>query len=170
VEIEGFAQFVAVRYAELLRTAYLLTGAPHAAEDLLQSCLLKVMPRWDEIEDPVSYLRRAMVNQRTSRWRRLRRELLSERIPDTVVPDPAGGLADRTTLLAGLAGLPERMRAVVVLRYWEDLSEAETADLLRCSTGTVKSQASRGLARLRAYLGEPAADAVEAAAVKGSER
>jgi RNA polymerase sigma-70 factor (sigma-E family) len=172
VEIEGFAQFVAVRYAELLRTAYLLTGSPHAAEDLLQSCLLKVMPRWDEIEDPVSYLRRAMVNQRTSRWRRLRRELLSERIPDTVVPDPAGGLADRTTLLAGLAGLPERMRAVVVLRYWEDLSEAETAELLRCSTGTVKSQASRGLARLRAFLGDPMADApaVQAAAVKGREQ
>ena len=153
--IEGFAQFVAVRYAELLSTAYLLTGSPYAAEDLVQTCLLKVMPRWEHVNDPISYLRRVMVNQRTSRWRGLRRELLSAQPPDSRVPDPAGGLADRTTLVAALARLPKRMRAVLVLRYWEDLSEVETADLLGCSVGTVKSQASRGLARLRTLLSEP---------------
>ena len=155
MENEGFAQFVAVRYAELARTAYLLTGSPHAAEDLVQSCLLKVMARWEDIDDPMAYLRRAMVNQRISLWRRLQRELLSARPPDTVVSDPAGGLADRTTLVAELARLPKQMRAVLVLRYFDDLSEAETAGVLGCSVGSVKSQASRGLARLRTLLSEP---------------
>lgn len=156
VEIDGFTQFVSVRYAELLRTAYLLTGSPYSAEDLVQSCLLKAMVRWEEINDPMAYLRRAMANQRVSRWRRVRRELLSAQTPDEAVADPTGGLADRTVLVAQLARLPKRMRAVLVLRYWEDLSEADTADVLRCSVGTVKSQASRGLARLRILLSEPA--------------
>ncbi len=156
VDIEGFAQFITVHYTDLLRTAYLLTGSDHAAEDLVQACLLKVMSRWDKVEEPMSYLRRAMVNQRTSRWRRLHRELLSARPPDSRTADPTGGLADRATLIADLARLPRRMRAVLVLRYWEDLSEAETAELLNCSVGTVKSQASRGLARLRELLSEPA--------------
>jgi RNA polymerase sigma-70 factor (sigma-E family) len=167
VEVDSFAQFVAVRYTELLRTAYLLTGSSHAAEDLVQSCLLNVMPRWHDVDDPMSYLRRAMVNQRTSFWRRVRRELLSARPPESQVPDPSGGLADRTTLVAELARLPKQMRAVLVLRYWEDLSEAETADLLGCSVGSVKSQASRGLARLRALLTEPVAS-TEARTVQGS--
>jgi RNA polymerase sigma-70 factor (sigma-E family) len=169
VEIDGFTQFVSVRYAELLRTAYLLTGSPYAAEDLVQSCLLKVMPRWKEINDPMTYLRRAMTNQRVSRWRRVRRELLSARTPDEAVADPTGGLADRTVLVAQLARLPKRMRAVLVLRYWEDLSEADTAEVLGCSVGTVKSQASRGLARLRILLSEPTGN-VQAQTGTGSGR
>ena len=155
---EGFAQFVAVRYADLLRTAYLLTGSHHHAEDLVQSCLLKVMARWDDIDDPMAYLRRAMANHHTSLWRRLRRELLSAQPPERDRGgDPTGGLADRTTLVAELARLPKQMRSVLVLRYWEDLSEADTAKLLGCSVGTVKSQASRGLARLRAVFQQSAA-------------
>ncbi|MET7398801.1 SigE family RNA polymerase sigma factor [Dactylosporangium sp. NPDC005572] len=155
--MEGFEQFVRLRYTELLHTAYLLTGSVAAAEDLVQTCLLKVMPRFDRIADPLPYLRRAMVNQRTSWWRALRRELLSAEPPDRAGPDPTGGFADRTALVAELARLPERMRAVLVLRYWEDLSEAEAAEVLGCSVGTVKSQASRGLERLRSLLeaGEP---------------
>ncbi|GIJ69261.1 SigE family RNA polymerase sigma factor [Virgisporangium ochraceum] len=153
-----FADFVALRYRDLLRTAYLLTGSHHAAEDLVQACLLKAMPRWDRIAEPTTYLRRVMVNQRVSWWRRLRRELPQADPPDSVVPDDAGGAAERTVVLAALAGLPPRMRAVLVLRYWEDLSEAETADLLGCSTGTVKAQASRGLARLRTVLGAAPAE------------
>jgi RNA polymerase sigma-70 factor (sigma-E family) len=147
-----FAEFVALRYGDLLRTAYLLTGSHHAAEDLVQACLLKVMPRWGGIAEPMTYLRRIMVNQRVSWWRRMRRELLRADPPDGVTPDDAAGAAERTTVLAALAGLPPRMRAVLVLRYWEDQSEAETADLLGCSVGTVKAQASRGLARLRTVL------------------
>ena len=148
-----FAAFVAVRYRDLLRTAFLLTGSHHAAEDLVQTCLLKAMPRWNDIAEPTTYLRRAMVNQRVSWWRRLRRELPQADPPDSVAPDRIGGADERTVILAALAGLPPRMRAVLVLRYWEDQSEAETADLLGCSVGTVKAQASRGLARLRTVLG-----------------
>nr|BFE55690.1 SigE family RNA polymerase sigma factor [Dactylosporangium thailandense] len=149
---DGFEQFVRVRYTELLHTAYLLTGSQPAAEDLVQSCLLKIMPRFERIAEPMPYLRRAMVNQRTSWWRALRRELLSPEPPDGARPDPTGAFAERSALVAELARLPERMRAVLVLRYWEDLSEAETAEALGCSVGTVKSQASRGLARLRVLL------------------
>jgi RNA polymerase sigma-70 factor (sigma-E family) len=167
VDDEGFAQFVEVRYADLLKTAYLLTGSPHRAEDLVQSCLLKAMARWRDIEDPMAYLRRVMVNQHTSLWRRLRRELLSAQPPERTAGDPASGLADRATLLAALARLPKQMRAVLVLRYWEDLSEADTAKLLGCSVGTVKSQASRGLARLRTEFRDAT---VEADTAQGGEQ
>jgi RNA polymerase sigma-70 factor (sigma-E family) len=159
VDEGDFTQFVAVRYGDLLKTAYLLTGSPHLAEDLVQSCLLKVMGRWREVQEPMAYLRRAMVNDHTSVWRRLRRELLSAQLPEPGGGDPTAGLADRTALVAELARLPKRMRSVLVLRYWEDLSEAETAKVLGCSVGTVKSQASRGLARLRTVFMESAVDA-----------
>jgi RNA polymerase sigma-70 factor (sigma-E family) len=153
-----FADFVGLRYGDLLRTAFLLTGSHHAAEDLVQACLLKAMPRWDRIDEPMTYLRRVMVNQRVSWWRRLRRELPQADPPDHPAPDRIGGADERTVILAALAQLPPRMRAVLVLRYWEDQSEAETADLLGCSIGTVKAQASRGLARLRVVLGTTSAD------------
>lgn len=154
VDSEPFTEFVEVRYAELLRTAYLLTGSPHAAEDLVQSCLLKIMPKFATLDDPLAYTRRAMANDRTSTWRRFGRELLTSRPPDPPYADPSGGTVERTMLLAALGKLPRRMRAVLVLRYWEDLSEAETAEILGCAPGTVKSQASRGLARLRDVLHE----------------
>src|SRR4051794_9795428 len=98
-----FQDFVTVRYGDLLRTAYLLTGTRHAAEDLLQSSLLRVMRRWDDIDDPFAYVRRTMVNQRTSLWRRLRGvELLTGSPPDRTVPDPADRVAVRQALLAAL--------------------------------------------------------------------
>ena len=152
---DGFEDFVAVRYRQLLRTAYLLTGAQHAAEDLLQTVLLKAMRRWSRIDEPVAYLRRAMVNQSASRWRRLgrRTELLTATVPDRpAAGDSADNVAARDELLTALATLPQRMRAVLVLRYWEDLSEQDTAAILGCSVGSVKSQASRGLERLRSVL------------------
>jgi RNA polymerase sigma-70 factor (sigma-E family) len=163
---QGFEEFVTVRYTDLLRTAYLLTGSTHAAEDLVQTCLLRAMARWRRIDDPLSYLRRAMVNQRVSRWRQLRREVLRADPPDAPSADDTGPLAQRAAVLAALAALPARMRAVLVLRYWEDLTEAATADLLGCSIGTVKSQASRGLARLRVALGDRP-DAAPARAEQG---
>jgi RNA polymerase sigma-70 factor (sigma-E family) len=150
---DEFRDFVEVRYADLLRTAYLLTGTRHAAEDLVQTCLLRAMRRWDRIDDPLAYLRRAMANQRTSLWRRIRgAEVLAATPPDRASADASDAVAVRQSLLDALIRLPYRTRAVLVLRYWEDLSEADTAAVLGCSIGTVKSQASRGLARLRETL------------------
>jgi RNA polymerase sigma-70 factor (sigma-E family) len=150
-----FEDFVRLRYAELLRSAYLLTGSTPAAEDLLQSALLKVMDRWSSVDDPLPYLRRAMVNLHVSRWRRHgRREVLAAVLPERAVRDATEQVDERHAIVDALLTLPRRTRAVVVLRYWDDLSEAETAALLGCSVGTVKSHASRGLARLRTAMGE----------------
>ncbi|WP_326557811.1 SigE family RNA polymerase sigma factor [Micromonospora sp. NBC_01796] len=152
---DGFREFVEVRYGDLLRTAYLLTGSRDAAQDLLQNALVVTMRRWRQVDEPMAYVRRVMVNERTSLWRRLgSRELLTAIVPQREQPDGTDRLAERDQLLTALRRLPARMRAVLVLRYWEELSEMETAQLLGCSVGTVKSQASRGLARLRDVLGE----------------
>lgn len=153
MDLPGFQEFVEFRYADLLRTAYLLTGSRDAAEDLVQAALLTTMRQWRTVADPLAYVRRAMVNKRTSLWRRFgSREVLTDVPPDRSMSDGTAGRADRAELLAALGGLPVRMRAVLVLRYWEDMSEVETAQLLGCSVGTVKSQASRGLSRLRDLL------------------
>jgi RNA polymerase sigma-70 factor (sigma-E family) len=150
-----FADFVRLRYAELLRSAYLLSGSSHAAEDLLQTALLKAMGRWSTIEDPLPYLRRSMVNLHVSVWRRYgAREILHAVLPERRVRGDADQVEQRHVIVDALRALPPRTRAVVVLRYWDDLSEADTAAALNCSIGTVKSQASRGLARLRVVLGE----------------
>ncbi|GIF76983.1 SigE family RNA polymerase sigma factor [Asanoa siamensis] len=150
---DGFREFVQVRYMGLLRTAYLLTGSRDAAQDLVQNALVKVMSRWSRVDDPMAYLRRTMVNERTARWRRIgSREILTAFVPERWRPDPANTVVERDELLSALGQLPARMRAVLVLRYWEDLSEADTAAILGCSVGTVKSQAARGLAKLRVLL------------------
>lgn len=154
----GFREFVQVRYVDLLRTAYLLCGSRDAAQDLVQGALVKVMRRWSRVDDPMAYLRRTMVNERAARWRRVgSRELLTAFVPERWRPDATDTVVARDELLTALGRLPVRMRAVLVLRYWEDLSEAETAAILSCSVGTVKSQAARGLARLRVALAPPAA-------------
>lgn len=145
---EEFRTFVEQRYATLLRTAYALTGSEHAAEDLLQSALLATMSRWRTMDQPEAYVRRVMVNQLVSGWRRHRVvEVLSAVLPERPASQEQPELRDE--LWRALRRLPLRMRAVLILRYWEDLSETETAALLGCSVGTVKSQASRGLTRLR---------------------
>ncbi|WP_034592172.1 SigE family RNA polymerase sigma factor [Hamadaea tsunoensis] len=161
---DEFREFVEARYAALLRTAYLLTGSTHAAEDLVQTALLDLLPRFATVAEPFAYARRSMINQRTSLWRRLgRREVLGGFLPDRPGADHAAAADSRQDLLQALNTLPVRMRAVLVLRYWEDLSEADTAEILGCSTGTVKAQASRGLARLRTALGARPAIAVKEA-------
>jgi RNA polymerase sigma-70 factor (sigma-E family) len=156
VDDDGFREFVTVRYAELLRTAYLLTGGRHTAEDLLQNALLRAMRRWSRVADPVAYLHRSMVNQVVSGWRRPAhwRERLTDAVPERAATAQSveDRVAARDELMTALAALPPRMRAVLVLRYWVDLSEARTAELLGCSAGSVKSQASRGLDRLRSVL------------------
>jgi RNA polymerase sigma-70 factor (sigma-E family) len=149
-----FSEFVVARWGALVQTAYLLTGDFHEAEDLVQTTLAKVYPQWGRIRDDTvaSYLRRALVNNNRSRVRRRRvAQLLTPFLPETPAPPSSTDTGeDRDLLVAALAGLPERQRAVVVLRYWEDLSLEEVAHELGCSVGTVKSQASRALAKLRA--------------------
>ncbi|GAA5060147.1 SigE family RNA polymerase sigma factor [Streptomyces sp. SID10815] len=151
-----FTRFVTARWRSLTHTAYLLTGDFHEAEDLVQTTLAKVYPHWRRLEPErvEHYVRRALVNTNRSRYRRRRiTHLLLPSLPDTgPVHDDgagAGGSEVHDALARGLAELPERQRAVVVLRYCEDLSVEEVADLLGCSVGTVKSQASRALAKLR---------------------
>jgi RNA polymerase sigma-70 factor (sigma-E family) len=150
---EGFREFVDARYVELLRIAYHLTGSAYEAEDLLQSALVKTLSRWGRIDDPTAYLRRVMVNHLSSVWRRHRvREVLTAILPDRPAPDGTQGIAERQAVYDAMRALPPRTRAVIVLRYVVDLPEAEVAAALGCSVGTVKSRASRGLARLRKAL------------------
>lgn len=152
----SFEEFVHGRSAHLFKLALLLTGQNRAeAEDLLQIALERAYRRRASLSrgrSPEPYVRRVLVNASIDRWRTLGRR--AERPLDAVEAGPAvddgtGQVADRDLLMRSLAVLPPRQRAVLVLRYWEDRSEAEIAGMLGCSVGTVKSQASRGLARLR---------------------
>ena len=151
---EAFRDFVAGRWSALLRTAYLLTGDEHRAEDLLQTSLAKLWLVWGRVgaEHPEAYVRRILTTTSTSWWRRRWQgeRPMSDAMPESAAPgDFTDRLADHDALITALRSLTPRQRAVVVLRYAEDLSEAEVADALGISTGTVKTLASRGLARLR---------------------
>jgi RNA polymerase sigma-70 factor (sigma-E family) len=148
----GFDDFVVMRSPRLLRTAYLLTHDWALAEDLVQTALARAWEAWHRIEgDPEPYVRRIIVNSYASWWRRRwTGELPTEVLPERAHPgDAHGGVDERDRLWRALRQLPRRQRAVLVLRYFEDMSEAEIADALGCSLGTVKSQASRALAKLR---------------------
>jgi RNA polymerase sigma-70 factor (sigma-E family) len=152
-EADAFDAFVRARMPALLRFAHALTGDPHVAADLVQDALERTGMRWsrlDRLGDPEAYVRRAIVNGRTSRWRKLRRETLVETIPDRR-PATEPSLHD-DDLWRLLATLPTRQRAVLVLRYYEDMSEEQIAVTLGCAPGTVKSQASKALAKLRVAL------------------
>jgi RNA polymerase sigma-70 factor (sigma-E family) len=159
---ESFDAFVLARSRGLLRTAYLLTQDVALAEDLVQTALAKAWFAWGRIEggDPEPYVRRILVNTYASWWRRRwNGEQPSADLPET----PAGAESgeERTDVWRALQRLPRRQRAVVVLRYYEDLTEVETARVLGCSTGTVKSQTSKAFAKLRldpALLSGPLAD------------
>ncbi|WP_193609495.1 SigE family RNA polymerase sigma factor [Nocardioides lijunqiniae] len=148
-----FTAYLEARQARLLRTAYLLTGDRHQAEDVLQTSLAKLYLAWDKVRDRDSvdaYVRRIMVNENNSLWRRgwKRREHATEVVPDREVSDTYDeGLS--AALWEVVQTLPRKARAVVVLRYYEQLTEAETADILGISVGTVKSQCSRAIATLR---------------------
>ncbi len=156
----GFEDWVLATAPRMRRLAFLLTGDRETAADLLQSAYAKVYPRWDRVASmgsPEAYLHRVMVNLRTSWWRRHRnREYAVEEIPERAWS--AGDAVDTDvvvqsqSLLAALRTMPEKQRVTVVLRYYCDLSEAETAEVMHCSLGAVKSNASRGLARLRTVL------------------
>ncbi len=148
-----FAAWMAARQGALARTAYLLTGSQSAADDLLQATLTKIYLAWPRIADRQhvdAYARRALVNEHRSTWRKAsrRQEVLAETPPERSEQPPEYD-GEREAVWQLVQGLPPRQRAVIVLRYYEDLSEAQIADLLGISTGTVKSQASRALAALR---------------------
>ncbi|HVU75191.1 MAG TPA: SigE family RNA polymerase sigma factor [Mycobacteriales bacterium] len=149
-----FHAYVRDRSPALLRTAYLLTGNADEAEDLLQDALARLLNAWSRVreEDALdAYVRRTMVNLRTSRWRLRRVHTVPvAELPETAVHDPHSSPFDRDAMWAALLRLPPRMRAVLVLRFYEDLTEAEAAAALGCSIGTVKSQTSRALTKLRA--------------------
>ncbi|RKN46378.1 SigE family RNA polymerase sigma factor [Micromonospora endolithica] len=146
---DGYVAFVESHQHRLLRAAYLICGNRHQAEDLLQDALLKLALRWPTVRDgdPAAYVRSILYRDAISWWRRRRREWLS-----ASPPERAGQEADGTLRLAlhrALAGLPPRQRAVLVLRYFEDLTETATAEALGVTVGTVKSQSHAALRRLR---------------------
>jgi len=149
---DSFEEYVVARRSALLRTAYLLTGSHADAEDLVQTALIKCVPVWKRIADrPEPYVRQVLVRESISRWRRRRwRETSVDDVPDGAVAEP--DVAGRVALRQALGALPPRQRAVIVLRYYEDLTERETASVLGVAVGTVKSQARDGLARLRQRL------------------
>jgi RNA polymerase sigma-70 factor (sigma-E family) len=162
---DGFEAFVAARWSPMVATAYLVTADRGVAEDCVQEAMVRMHRRWRWVhaEGRVAYANRAVLNAALS-WRRRRRVIEVPLVADDHSPVEqavdTGGFDPR--LLAALWSLPPRARATVVLRFVEDRSEAETAAILGCSVGTVKSTSSRGLARLREALadGEPAAGEV----------
>ncbi|MCG5219655.1 SigE family RNA polymerase sigma factor [Streptosporangium sp. KLBMP 9127] len=152
-----FREFVSARSPALMRLAYLLTGGDqHASEDLLQAALAQTVAKWRSVESPEAYVRQAMYRQQISWWRlaRRRNETAMAEPPERGGPDGTNGAELRIVVRRALARLTRRQRAVLVLRYFEDLPEAEVAAMLGCSVGTVRSTAHRSLARLRALAPE----------------
>ncbi|MFE2724795.1 SigE family RNA polymerase sigma factor [Kitasatospora sp. NPDC059327] len=150
---EEFQAFIVGAWPRLLRTAYLLAGEQYAAEDLVQSAAEKACAAWGKVrraDDPYAYVRRILVNQHARRFRRRLPELLVNAVPETAGEEDGFARSDqRSALLAALATLPPRQREAVVLRHWEDLSDSQAAVAMGCSVGAVRSQAAKGIARLR---------------------
>lgn len=159
---EEFTAFVSAHQQDLLRTAWLLVGDAHRAEELVQQALVRTYVAWSRARtgDTLAYARRVLVNLRTDTWRRRRREVLVHEVPDA--PDAGRAAtdvhADRDRLMRALGTLTTRQRRTVVLRHLVGLSEAETADALGVGVGTVKSTTSRALALLRDVLAQDGAD------------
>ena len=156
--VQSFEGFVAARWAALYRTAYLLTGQHAEAEDVLQTTLVKAFASWGRVERADSaeaYVRRMLVNGFISSRRRgsSRLERVQDSAPDVPVATHESAVLDRLNLWTYVTGLPPRQRAVIVLRFYEDMSERQVAEALGCSLGTVKSQTHDALKTLRACLG-----------------
>jgi RNA polymerase sigma-70 factor (sigma-E family) len=155
----SFAGFVRENTRALLRTAYLLTGNAQQAEELVQDTLVRLYPKWDRVQAadvPLAYVRRSITNAYINQMRRTgRREFAFDEVPERTDPrDALSQLADRDQIWAGLRLLPQRQRAALVLRFFEDLSDEQTAAALGCRVGTVRSLISRGLATLRGQMAE----------------
>lgn len=151
-----FESWLAAREPALQRTAHLLTGDVHTAQDLVQNTLAKLYLAWDRIQDRGhvdAYARKILINEHRTAWRRpvRRREQVTAELPDRPAPE-RGYDGQREAVWAFVGSLPPRQRAVIVLRFYEQLTEPEIADLLGISLGTVKSQSSRALAALRTHL------------------
>jgi len=152
-----FRVFVAARSPSLLWFAHALTGDPHTAEDVVQTALARTALAWPRVrrkDNPEGYVRRAIVTThlnalRRRPWREQPRDFIADVADDADAARPEHELDERDAMWAALSKLPPRQRAVLVLRYYEDLSEADIAEVLGCSRGTVKSQAAKGLSRLR---------------------
>lgn len=152
-----FAQFVREQTATLLRSAYLLTGSSPAAEDLVQDTLLRLFPKWDRVmaaDVPMAYVRRSLVNGFLNQRRRPQsRDIVVDEVPERLDPgvgrDIGVDVSNRDLVWRLLATLPDRQRAALVMRYFEDLADPEIAESLGCRLGTVRSLISRGLATLR---------------------
>jgi RNA polymerase sigma-70 factor (sigma-E family) len=153
---QDFAEFVAGRSAELLRLAYVLTADQHEAEDLLQSALAKAAARWGRIRSaPEGYVRQIMYREQVSWWRRRARRPVTvvARVPEPPPREDQMVMVEaRLALRDALLALPPGKRAMLVLRYLEDLPEAQVADVLGCSVGTVRSQTRKAIAQLRSVL------------------
>jgi RNA polymerase sigma-70 factor (sigma-E family) len=146
-----FREFVEARSLALRRTAYALTGDLHRAEDLVQSALIKLAGRWRKVDDPEAYVRRIIYHDQVSWWRR-RIRLKEDPVPvapDRSTADPTERVDRRLDMQRALLLLTPSQRAVILLRFYEDLPEREIADILGCSVGTVRSQSSRAIAKLR---------------------
>ena len=150
-----FGEFVASRTQALMRVAWLLTGDRHAAEDLLQTALAKTYAKWRTLrnEDPEGYVRTVMLREQLSWWRRLKRfrETSTPELEITAA-DPSDQTDLRIAMRTALLRLPVAQRAVLVLRYYEDLTETQAAQVLGCSVGTVRSRTHRAVERLRSIL------------------
>ncbi len=156
-EVNAFSEFVEARSAALFRTAYLMVGDHQLAQDLLQEALVKTLIAWPRLSDHhsvESYTRRIVVTTSIS-WRRRRsfHERPTDTLPEAVGTDPVDGIVTHDAVLAALLTLPPRQRAAIVLRYYQDLTEAQTAEAMGCAVGTVKSQVASGLTKLRAQMG-----------------
>jgi RNA polymerase sigma-70 factor (sigma-E family) len=152
---QDFAEFVAARSLSLIRLAYVLTGNQDAAEDLLQSALIKAAAHWGRIRtSPEGYVRRIMYREQVSRWQsRVRRpETVMAQVPEQPAEDPAASVDARLVLQSALRALPPGKRAVLALRYLEDLPESQVAEILGCSVGTVRSQTHKAITQLRLLL------------------
>jgi RNA polymerase sigma-70 factor (sigma-E family) len=156
-DVTAFSEFVEARSAALFRTAYLMVGDHQLAQDLLQEALVKTLIAWPRLRDRANvdaYTRRIIVTTSIS-WRRRRsfHERPIDRLPERVASDPGDAVVTHDAVVAALLTVPPRQRAAIVLRYYQDLTEAQTAEVMGCSVGAVKSQVSAGLRRLRETLG-----------------
>jgi len=156
-DVTAFTEFVEARSPSLFRTAYLMVGDHQLAQDLLQEALVKTLVAWPRLRDRPhvdAYTRRIIVTTSIS-WRRRRsfHERPSHALPERVGPDPVDAAVTHDLVISALLTVPPRQRAAIVLRYYDDLTEAQTAEAMGCSVGAVKSQVSAGLKRMREALG-----------------
>ena len=153
----AYSEFVLSRQGRLRRAAYLMCGDPDQAEDLLQEALIALAERWEKVEHPDAFVRTVIYRQRVSWWRRTRKEVLREHLPEVGQDDGAERRAREAEVRDALRSLPPRQRAALVLRYFEDLTEAQAAEAMGVAVGTVKSLSHQAIARMREELAAHAA-------------